>query len=239
MSNHDAHRTDQHETEKLAKLKDRFIRYWPELTYILVDLEARHVEPDDHVLVIGSGRTPKPIVAARITNIDIRPYSHVTSVCDAQRLSFADNTFDRIVCHQVLEHIPATAEVVAEMHRVLKPGGKSIVTVPFYFPFHASPNDYYRFTIPGLRHVFGAFEEIDSGIYIGPMAAALYGLQRFLAMLMPGFYLSYSVQALLAVGLYPLKYLDLLVSRLPRAVHFAASVYYVGKKPVPPFGTSP
>jgi SAM-dependent methyltransferase len=41
-----------------------------------------------------------------------------------------DNTFDFVVSFQVIEHIPKDEKFVAEIHRVLKPGGKFIVTTP-------------------------------------------------------------------------------------------------------------
>ena len=53
---------------------------------------------------------------------------------DATRLPFADNTFDRIVTSEVLEHIHADTAAIAELYRVLKPGGILGVTVPTWWP---------------------------------------------------------------------------------------------------------
>lgn len=53
---------------------------------------------------------------------------------DALRLPFADATFDRIICSEVLEHIPDYEAVLAEIRRVLKPGGIFAVSVPRYTP---------------------------------------------------------------------------------------------------------
>jgi SAM-dependent methyltransferase len=49
---------------------------------------------------------------------------------DAVRLPFPDGTFDRIIAAEVLEHIPEDDAAIAELHRVLKPGGTIAVTVP-------------------------------------------------------------------------------------------------------------
>ena len=49
---------------------------------------------------------------------------------DAVRLPFPDDTFDRIIAAEVLEHIPDDEAAVAELQRVLKPGGTIAVTVP-------------------------------------------------------------------------------------------------------------
>ena len=49
---------------------------------------------------------------------------------DALELPFSDDTFDRIICSEVLEHIPNDTGAIEELVRVLKPGGSIAVTVP-------------------------------------------------------------------------------------------------------------
>ena len=53
---------------------------------------------------------------------------------DGTRLPFPDDTFDRIICSEVMEHIPDDRAAAAELARVLKPGGILAVTVPTWFP---------------------------------------------------------------------------------------------------------
>jgi SAM-dependent methyltransferase len=53
---------------------------------------------------------------------------------DATRLPFADGTFDRVITSEVLEHIQADVDAIAEFVRVLKPGGTFAATVPTWFP---------------------------------------------------------------------------------------------------------
>ena len=53
---------------------------------------------------------------------------------DALALPFADGEFDRIVAAEVLEHIPADIQAIAELARVLRPGGTLAVSVPRWFP---------------------------------------------------------------------------------------------------------
>ena len=50
---------------------------------------------------------------------------------DATRLSFAGNSFDVIIGNHILEHIPDDAKAMEEMYRVLKPGGRAILQVPY------------------------------------------------------------------------------------------------------------
>lgn len=65
-------------------------------------------------------------------------------------LPFAAAEFDTVLCTQVLEHTPKPWALVAEMARVLKPGGTLILTAPFSFRVHSEPYDFYRFTRYGM-----------------------------------------------------------------------------------------
>jgi SAM-dependent methyltransferase len=53
---------------------------------------------------------------------------------DATRLPFGDATFDRVVTSEVLEHIQDDVAAIAELHRVLRPGGTLAATVPSWLP---------------------------------------------------------------------------------------------------------
>jgi SAM-dependent methyltransferase len=71
---------------------------------------------------------------------------------DGTGLPFPDSSFDRIVCSEVLEHIPDLEAAVSELHRVLKPGGTMAVTVPTWFPEKvcwALSDEYHAPFVPG------------------------------------------------------------------------------------------
>jgi SAM-dependent methyltransferase len=53
---------------------------------------------------------------------------------DAHKLPFPDATFDRVICSEVLEHIPDDLSAMSELTRVLRPGGTMAVTVPRFGP---------------------------------------------------------------------------------------------------------
>lgn len=68
-----------------------------------------------------------------------------------QPLQFADNSFDTIILSDVLEHIRKPDLLLAEIFRILAPGGKLIMNVPFYYWLHEEPFDYYRYTKFALK----------------------------------------------------------------------------------------
>lgn len=82
---------------------------------------------------------------------------------DVEDLKFADASFHAAVCWSVLEHVRQPQKAISELHRVLEPGGLIWVQVPFLFPYHESPNDYWRTSPDGLRLWMADFEEVRCG----------------------------------------------------------------------------
>lgn len=70
---------------------------------------------------------------------------------DGNIFPFADGSFDAVLCNQVLEHVFNPDEFLGEITRVLKPGGKLLLTVPFVWDEHEQPYDYARYSSFGLR----------------------------------------------------------------------------------------
>jgi SAM-dependent methyltransferase len=165
-------------------------------------------------------------------NVDVFPYPNVHVVADVRRLPFHDESLGAVYSLAVLEHVDHADRAVAEMYRVLRKGGRVFSILPFIVPFHAVPYDFTRVTLPGLRSMFGQFREIESGVRGGPASAFLWVLQDFVALLLSfgsrrlkGF-----IYALLTVVTFPIKYLDLVLARLPTASDLAATLYYYGEK---------
>jgi SAM-dependent methyltransferase len=67
---------------------------------------------------------------------------------------FKDNSFDGIGCFAVLEHTRRPWQVVSEIHRMLKPGGKIWIDWPFLQPVHGYPSHFFNATREGLVSVF-------------------------------------------------------------------------------------
>ncbi len=70
---------------------------------------------------------------------------------DGHTLPFADASFDTALCVQVLEHTPQPGRLLAEIARVLRPGGCLLMQAPFSFRLHEEPHDYFRYSPHGLR----------------------------------------------------------------------------------------
>lgn len=67
-----------------------------------------------------------------------------------QRVDVDTGSFEVVVHFQTLEHVQHPDRMLRECHRVLRPGGKMLCTVPFLFEYHAVPDDYRRWTRVGL-----------------------------------------------------------------------------------------
>ena len=74
-------------------------------------------------------------------------------VGDVACVPFIDACADTVVCTEVLEHVPNPEDVLTEAYRLLKPGGKLIVSIPFMMKVHANPYDYQRYTSTKLHNL--------------------------------------------------------------------------------------
>jgi SAM-dependent methyltransferase len=70
---------------------------------------------------------------------------------DAHHLPFREGSVDTVLCLELLEHVPEPDCCLAQIARVLRPGGRLLATVPFIAPLHAMPYDFSRMTAPGIR----------------------------------------------------------------------------------------
>ncbi len=98
--------------------------------------------------------------APDLDSVPRRAYS--LAVGDALRLPFPDATFDRVICSEVLEHIPDHRGAIREIARIIKPGGVFGASVPRAFPewvcwklerrYHDTPGGHVRiFRTSGLK----------------------------------------------------------------------------------------
>ena len=70
---------------------------------------------------------------------------------DGNRFPFPDAQYQSVLCNQVLEHVFQPEAFVQEIWRVLQPGGKLLLTIPFVWDEHEQPHDFARYSSFGLR----------------------------------------------------------------------------------------
>jgi SAM-dependent methyltransferase len=111
---------------------------------------------DKNVLDVGAGALTyryliQPVAKSYVTIDREREHPDLDVLADAASMPFAPGPFDVIFCSQVLEHTPEPDRIMAEIARVLCPGGTAIITVPHLAYLHGEPHDYFRFTKYGLQ----------------------------------------------------------------------------------------
>jgi SAM-dependent methyltransferase len=219
-----------------------FLKRWPKLYYLVWQIFCpvlmvqngpqkifKYRTNNATILDIGSG--PQRL-DARFINVDVFPFPEVDVIADAAMLPFADGTIEGLVTESMLEHVPDPTAVAREMVRVLKPGGVLYASAPFVHPYHASPDDYNRWTVSGLKALFPDLEIIESGVRSGPWSAFLMFLAYWLGVVFS--FGSRKAAPFLAhvfmLVLGPLKVFDPLFAAMPGAEAVAAHLYIIGRK---------
>ena len=114
------------------------------------------------ILDIGCGSKPYEKIfkkKEKYIGIDIKDSSHnhknskVDIYYDGRNIPFEDNSFESVVCFEVLEHIKNPEFTLTEINRVLKGNGNLLLTMPFAWFEHELPNDYQRYTENGLKNL--------------------------------------------------------------------------------------
>lgn len=115
------------------------------------------------VLDVGSQIQPyRPLLEGRINRyvaVDLCQTALVNVVCRGEEIPLSDGLFDLVICTQVLEYIKEPASLIAEIHRLLKPGGCLWLSAPSVFP-RDSDEDLWRFSPGGLRLLLHKFEDV-------------------------------------------------------------------------------
>ncbi len=142
--------------------------------------------PDRNFLDLGCGL--RQTVYDNCLYLEIYPSLSADLVVAADgRYPIVDNAFDGIGCFAVLEHTSRPWEIVAEIRRMLKPGGKVWIDWPFLQPVHGYPSHYFNATQEGLRSLFEAegfrIENISTMPHQGPDYAVTWILRGLFAAL--------------------------------------------------------
>jgi SAM-dependent methyltransferase len=164
-------------------------------------------------------------------NLEIEVGGLVDVVADVHSIPFPSDYFNGVICQTVLEHTVNSEQAVAEIHRVLKPGGIVYVEVPFLQPVHMT-SDFRRYTLMGLETLFRDFEKIKSGVNGGIGSAfTMVGVNFFATLLSFNVGFLYRLWRLFFRFVFaPFKFFDLLFSRFNTAPISSSENYFLGRK---------
>lgn len=198
----------------------------------LLDLVAgENSQPPRRVLVVGGasvGDRSEDLTASldvEVISFDVYPTAVTTFVGDGHRIPLADGSVGAVWVQAVLEHVYRPEAVIAEVVRVLEPGGLVYAETPFLQPVHEGAYDYARFTQSGHRLLFADFDEIDAGSLGGPAAVLALSVRG----LVGGLTRSHRLAALAFACCFPLVLLDRVVPASWRS-DFATGVYFLGRR---------
>jgi hypothetical protein len=179
--------------------------------------------------VLGVGGGPMRDFSA--VNLNIGPWANVEIVADAHALPYASDSVDNVSCLAVLEHLPRPGVAMAEMVRVLKPGGYILLETPGLQPYHGFPNHFQNFTLTGhdLLIEQAGVEKIGSGPSIGPTSAMVALAAEYLRQYVPGgSVLGPAFKGSLGLAL---AQLDRMLGNRPNAFILSGGSYFLGRKP--------
>ena len=114
------------------------------------------------ILDFGCGSKPYESLfknAKTYLGVDVKVSGHdhknskVDYFYDGKNLPFPNESFDAVVSFEVFEHVFNIEEVLQEIHRVTKPNGNLLLTIPFAWDEHEIPYDFARYTSYGITHI--------------------------------------------------------------------------------------
>lgn len=137
------------------------------------------------ILVVGGGEIGAGLDILykkfynQIIAFDIYDSNNVDLIADGHSIPFRSDIFDLVIIQAVLEHVLIPEKVVAEINRVMRPGGIIYAETPFMQQVHEGPYDFTRYTESGHRYLFRHFKLIHSGFTSGVGSGLLWSLDFF------------------------------------------------------------
>lgn len=169
--------------------------------------------------------------------VDFLRLGSTNVIGDVSRLPFLDATADLVYATGLFEHVVDERAVLAEMARILRPGGLAHIEVPFLEQYHEDPIDVRRMTVPGLVLALEAhgFDVVAKGPHIGPTAMLLNMWARWWALVfdgssLPARALSFGVFTACSIVAWPFQFLDAFLIRKRGAHTLAMGIYCTARK---------
>jgi SAM-dependent methyltransferase len=149
----------RHRFERPTDVTTQLLRGYS-LPRSLLHLALSRIELRGKILDLGSKTAAvsyyeylKRAEGSSIVFTDLNPGPGVIAADIEKTLPFGDETFDAVVAFHLFEHVFDLSRVPAEIWRILRPGGRLLVAVPFLHEYHADPDDYHRLTDSALRRM--------------------------------------------------------------------------------------
>ena len=165
------------------------------MTGVVVDLAGKNTKHR------GNFRPPTEGVEQRIV-VNLDPSVEPDVMADIRETGLDDGIADCVIIAETLQHVPGPERCVAEAHRLLKPGGVFIGSIPFLYPVHRDPVDLVRIGPDGLEQLLEDFDDVQiysmgnffgvlglllerkiPGVSVGPKSTALGVTKLFRAIL--------------------------------------------------------
>jgi SAM-dependent methyltransferase len=115
-------------------------------------------------LFLDAGAGWPPLGRGEVIQLEIERFPSTNVVADGAALPFADETFDGVISHAVMEHVRDPFGYAKDLMRVLKPGARFICHSAFLQPVHGYPHHYFNTTLEGLKELFKGCKIIDEGV---------------------------------------------------------------------------
>jgi len=186
------------------------------------------ISPEMLVVNIGAGVS---MFSESSINVDLMPYPNVDVVARAEEVPLASDSVDILISIAVVEHVQDPIAVIEEFRRVLKPGGRGYVYVPFMQGFHAAPHDYQRYTKAGLLLALKEFKILKT-VNFGPTSGLIWVLGEWLAIVFcfGSQRLQRSLAFFFTALLSPVKFLDSGLRHFPGADNIATGFLVIVEK---------
>ncbi len=183
------------------------------------------------VIDLGSGNNK---IHADVYSVDVMDYENVDIICDMRRLPFRAGSIDVFGSSSALEHVPHLSEVLGEIEAATRPGGRSIHIIPFMYPFHASPNDFVRFTHAGAAAMFDGWRLVEQFGVAGPFSLLNSVLAEFLSIIlgMGNKNVQAAAYVCLSALLAPIKFLDVIFLRRRAFLSISSVILTDLEKPI-------
>jgi SAM-dependent methyltransferase len=187
------------------------------------------LERHPRVLVVGGGTVGSGVGAlydatdVGIIAFDIYQSRFVQFIADGHSIPLRPHSVDGVVIQAVLEHVLEPEVVVAELRRVLRPGGIVYAETPFMQQVHEGPFDFTRYTESGHRYLFRDFAEVSSGAVAGPGESLVWALCYFFR----GLFRSRTAGRITRAMFFWLRWFDRIIPK-PYAIDGACGCYFLG-----------